>query len=166
MKYDYDLERVAMKRAAEIALSYDHERPIGGYAWDTYRQENIRYSHAGENIAAAQTTASQVNFGWREDNEPYGGQGHRRNMLSSDYNCVGIGHVYYNGVHYWVEAFANRPEINTTEIPANDSTETVSVSVDKKKIKTVDVTFDQDAYSLRIGENITPIIKETRIGVE
>lgn len=86
-------------------------------------------------------------------------------MLSSDYNCVGIGHVYYNGVHYWVEVFANRPEINTTEIPANDSTETVSVSVDKKKIKKVDVTFDQDSYSLRIGENITPIITETRIDV-
>ena len=165
LKYDYDLERVAMKRAAEIALSYAHERPMGGYAWDTYRQENISYRYAGENIAAGQTTAAEANFSLREDNEPYGGQGHRRNMLSSDYNCVGIGHVYYNGVHYWVEVFANRPEINTTEIPANDSTETVSVSVDKKKIKTVDVTFDQDAYSLRIGENITPIITETRIDV-
>ena len=166
LEYDYDLERVAMKRAAEIALSYDHERPIGGYAWDTYGQENIRYSHAGENIAAAQTTASQVNFCWREDNEPYGGQEHRRNMLSSKFNCVGIGHVYYNGVHYWVEEFAYRPEINTTEVPANDSTQAVSVSVDKTKIKKVDVTFDQDAYSLRIGENTTPVIKETRIGVE
>ena len=166
LEYDYDLERVAMKRAAEIALSYDHERPIGGYAWDTYGQENNRYSHAGENIAAAQTTASQVNFCWREDNEPYGGQEHRRNMLSSKFNCVGIGHVYYNGVHYWVEEFAYRPEINTTEVPANDSTQAVSVSVDKTKIKKVDVTFDQDAYSLRIGENTTPVIKETRIGVE
>ena len=117
-------------------------------------------------IAAAQTTASQVNFCWREDNEPYGGQGHRRNMLSSKFNCVGIGHVYYNGVHYWVEEFAYRPEINTTEVPANDSTQAVSVSVDKTKIKKVDVTFDQDAYSLRIGENTTPVIKETRIGVE
>lgn len=165
LEYDYDLERVAMKRAAEIALSYDHERPIGGYAWDTYGQENIRYSHAGENIAAAQTTASQVNFCWREDNEPYGGQEHRRNMLSSKFNCVGIGHVYYNGVHYWVEEFAYRPEINTTEVPANDSTQAVSVSVDKTKIKKVDVTFDQDAYSLRIGENTTPIITETRIDV-
>lgn len=165
LEYDYDLERVAMKRAAEIALSYDHERPIGGYAWDTYGQENIRYSHAGENIAADQTTASQVNFDWREDNEPYGGQGHRRNMLSSKFNCVGIGHVYYNGVHYWVEEFAYRPEINTTEVPANDSTQAVSVSVDKTKIKKVDVTFDQDAYSLRIGENTTPAIKETRIDV-
>lgn len=165
LKYDYDLERVAMKRAAEIALSYEHERPMGGYAWDTYKQENISYRYAGENIAAGQTTASQVNFDWREDNEPYGGQGHRRNMLSSDYNCVGIGHVYYNGVHYWVEEFAYRPEINTTEVLANDSTETVSVSVDKTKIEKVDITFDQDSYSLRIGESTTPDVKETRIAV-
>ena len=39
LQYDYDLERVAMKRAAEIALSYDHERPMGGYAWDIYNEE-------------------------------------------------------------------------------------------------------------------------------
>ena len=165
LKYDYDLERVAMKRAAEIALSYEHERPMGGKVWDIYNEENIKWLAAGENISVGHTTAAEANLGWREDDEPYAGQGHRRNMLSSDYNCVGIGHVYYNGVHYWVEVFANRPEINTTEIPANDSTETVSVSVDKKKIKKVDVTFDQDAYSLRIGENITPIITETRIDV-
>lgn len=153
-----------MKRAAEIALSYDHERPMG--KCDIYRQENISYQYAGENIAAGQTTASQVNDAWREDNEIYDGQGHRRNMLSSKFNCVGIGHVYYNGVHYWVEEFAYRPEINTTKVLANDSTETVSVSVDKTKIKEVDVTFDQDSYSLRIGENTTPAIKETRIDVE
>ena len=165
LEYDYDLERVAMKRAAEIALSYAHERPMGGYAWDIYKQENISYRYAGENIAAGQTTAAKVNFDWREDNEPYGGQGHRRNMLSSDYNCVGIGHVYYNRTHYWVEVFAYRPEINTTKVLANDSTEKVSVSVDKKEIKKVDVTFDQDAYSLRIGENTTPAIKETEIAV-
>lgn len=164
LQYDYDLERVAMKRAAEIALSYDHERPMG--KCDIYRQENISYQYAGENIAAGQTTASQVNDAWREDNEIYDGQGHRRNMLSSKFNCVGIGHVYYNGVHYWVEEFAYRPEINTTKVLANDSTETVSVSVDKTKIKEVDVTFDQDSYSLRIGENTTPAIKETRIDVE
>lgn len=165
LKYDYDLERVAMKRAAEIALSYEHERPMGGKVWDVYNEENIKWLAAGENISVGHTTAAEANLGWREDDKTYAGQGHRRNMLSSDYNCVGIGHVYYNGVHYWVEVFANRPEINTTEIPANDSTETVSVSVDKKKIKKVDVTFDQDSYSLRIGENITPIITETRIDV-
>ena len=45
LKYDYDLERVAMKRAAEIALSYTHERPAGGYAWETYPQENIKCNY-------------------------------------------------------------------------------------------------------------------------
>lgn len=165
LQYDYDLERVAMKRAAEIALSYDHERPIGGKVWDIYDEENIEYRAVGENIAVAQKTASDVNFGWREDNEKHGGQGHRRNMLSYNYNCVGIGHVYYNNVNYWVEVFAYRPKINTTEVSANDSTQTVSVSVDKTKIEKVDVTFDQDSYSLRIGESTTPAIKETRIYV-
>ena len=165
LQYDYDLERVAMKRAAEIALSYAHERPIGGYVWDIYEEENIEYRAVGENIAVAQKTASDVNFAWREDNEKYGGQGHRRNMLSYNYNCVGIGHVYYNNCNYWVEVFANRPEINTTEVPANDSTQTVSVSVDKTKIEKIEVTFDQDSYSLRIGESTTPAIKETRIYV-
>ena len=29
LEYDYELERVAMQRAAEIALSYDHTRPNG-----------------------------------------------------------------------------------------------------------------------------------------
>ena len=165
LKYDYDLERVAMKRAAEIALSYEHERPMGGKVWDVYNEENIKWLAAGENISVGHTTAAEANLGWREDDKPYAGQGHRRNMLSSDYNCVGIGHVYYNGVHHWVEVFANRPEINTTEVPANDSTETVSVLVDKTKIEKVDVTFDQDAYSLRIGESTTPGVKETRIAV-
>lgn len=136
------------------------------YIWRGKHEENIKWLAAGENISVGHTTAAEANLGWREDDEPYGGQGHRRNMLSSKFNCVGIGHVYYNGVHYWVEEFAYRPEINTTEVPANDSTQAVSVSVDKTKIKKVDVTFDQDAYSLRIGENTTPVIKETRIGVE
>ena len=166
LAYDYDLEKLAMKRAAEIALSYAHTRPNGERCFSIYDEEGVSYNFVGENIAAGYRSASEVNMGWREDNESYAGQGHRRNMLNSNYNCVGIGHVYYNGCHYWVEEFAYRPEINTTEVPANDSTQAVSVSVDKTKIKKVDVTFDQDAYSLRIGENTTPVIKETRIGVE
>ena len=58
---------------------------LGGKAWDTYgaRKHQVA-SHAGENIAAAQTTAAEANLGWREDDEPYAGQGHRRNMLSSE----------------------------------------------------------------------------------
>ena len=45
-----------------------------------------------ENIAAGQgtyDTAYEVYMAWREDDENYDGQGHRRNMLG-DFNCIGI----------------------------------------------------------------------------
>ena len=36
-------------------------------------------------------------LGWREDEEDYNGQGHRRNMLNENFTAIGMGHVYYNG---------------------------------------------------------------------
>jgi len=158
LAYDYDLERLAMQRAAEIALSYDHTRPNGDRCFSIYKEKGITYSHAGENIAAGYNSAEAVHMGWREDNDNYAGQGHRRNMLSSDYNCVGIGHVYYNGFHYWVEEFAYRPSVNTTKTTANDSKQTATVSVAKSNITKLTVSFDEDLSTLRIGENVTPDI--------
>ena len=160
--YDYDLERLAMKRAAEIALSYDHTRPNGQNPFTIYTEENITRRDAGENIAVASpnvySKAEAVNNGWREDNEPYAGQGHRRNMLDYKFTCVGVGHVTYNGYDYWVEEFASRPSINTTETPANDSEQTVTVSVTKSWITNYKTSFDQDSYVLRLGETVTPNI--------
>ena len=160
--YDYDLERLAMKRAAEIALSYDHTRPNGQNPFTIYTEENITRRDAGENIAVASpnvySKAEAVNDGWREDNEPYAGQGHRRNMLGYKFTCVGVGHVTYNGYDYWVEEFASRPSINTTETPANDSEQTVTVSVTKSWITNYKTYFDQDSYVLRLGETVTPNI--------
>ena len=160
--YDYDLERLAMKRAAEIALSYDHTRPNGQNPFTIYTEENITRRDAGENIAVASpnvySKAEAVNNGWREDNEPYAGQGHRRNMLDYKFTCVGVGHVTYNGYDYWVEEFASRPSINTTETPANDNEQTVTVSVTKSWITNYKTYFDQDSYVLRLGETVTPNI--------
>lgn len=160
--YDYDLERLAMKRAAEIALSYEHTRPNGQNPFTIYTEENITRLDTGENIAVASpnvySKAEAVNDGWREDNEPYAGQGHRRNMLGYKFTCVGVGHVTYNGYDYWVEEFASRPSINTTETPANDNEQTVTVSVTKSWITNYKTYFDQDSYVLRLGETVTPNI--------
>ncbi len=158
LAYDYDLERLAMQRAAEIALSYDHTRPNGDLCFSIYTDEGITYNAVGENIAAGYNSAEAVHMGWREDNDYYAGQGHRRNMLSSDYNCVGIGHVYYNGFHYWVEEFAYRSSVNTTKTTANDSKQTATVSVAKSNIKKLTVSFDEDLSTLRIDETVTPDI--------
>ena len=160
--YDYDLERLAMKRAAEIALSYEHTRPNGQNPFTIYTEENITRLDTGENIAVASpnvySKAEAVNDGWREDNEPYAGQGHRRNMLGYKFTCVGVGHVTYNGYDYWVEEFASRPSINTTETPANDNEQTVTVSVTKSWITNYKTYFDQNSYVLRLGETVTPNI--------
>ena len=153
LAYDYDLERIATKRAAELALLFDHGRPNGESFFSIYEEEGITYRAAGENIAMGYRTAEAVNAAWREDGEPYNGQGHRRNMLNPKFNCVGIGHVYLDGCHYWVEEFAYRTSVNTTETTANDSEQTMSLSVPKSKVTGLKVAFDKTSYSLRIGES-------------
>ena len=151
--YDYDLERIATKRAAELALLFDHERPNGESWFSIYAEEGITYRAAGENIAMGQHTAEAANAAWREDGEPYNGQGHRRSMLNPKFNCVGIGHVYLDGCHYWVEEFADRTSVNTTETTANDSEQVVSLSVPKSKVTGLEVAFDKTSYILRTGES-------------
>ena len=153
LAYDYDLERIATKRAAELALLFDHGRPNGESFFSIYEEEGITYRAAGENIAMGYRTAEAVNVAWREDGEPYNGQGHRRNMLNPKFNCVGIGHVYLDGCHYWVEEFAYRTSVNTTETTANDSEQTMSLSVPKSKVTGLKVAFDKTSYSLRTGES-------------
>ena len=153
LAYDYDLERIATKRAAELALLFDHERPNGERCFSIYEEEGIAYRAAGENIAMGYRTAEAVNAAWREDGEPYSGQGHRRNMLNPKFNCVGIGHVYLDGCHYWVEEFAYRTSVNTTETTANDSEQAMSLSVPKSKVTGLKVAFDKTSYSLRTGES-------------
>ena len=153
LAYDYDLKRIATKRAAELALLFDHGRPNGESFFSIYEEEGITYRAAGENIAMGYRTAEAVNAAWREDGEPYNGQGHRRNMLNPKFNCVGIGHVYLDGCHYWVEEFAYRTSVNTTETTANDSEQTMSLSVPKSKVTGLKVAFDKTSYSLRTGES-------------
>ena len=153
LAYDYDLEKIATKRAAELALLFDHGRPNGESFFSIYEEEGITYRAAGENIAMGYRTAEAVNAAWREDGESYNGQGHRRNMLNPKFNCVGIGHVYLDGCHYWVEEFAYRTSVNTTETTANDSEQTMSLSVPKSKVTGLKVAFDKTSYSLRTGES-------------
>ena len=125
--YDYELEKAAMLRAAEIAYNYKlhHTRPNGEDCFTAY-EGTTRY--AGENIAYGYTTAEAVFTAWQEKNDKYNGQGHRRNMLSDDFTAFAVGHVYYNGTHYWVQEFRS-PASQMAATPADDSTRTVSIEV-------------------------------------
>ncbi len=109
LTYDYGLEKAAMKRAAELAVHYAHTRPIKKNCVTIYTELDISYGYAGENIAAGYVTKESVFDAWKEENEHYSGQGHRRNMLNSNYSSIGIGCVYSNGYYYWAQEFCSSP---------------------------------------------------------
>ena len=165
LQYDYDLEKTAMQRAAEIAIIYSHTRPNNKDTFSAFYENSVYYTYAGENIAAGYGTADSVNDGWREDNELYAGLGHRRNMLNSKFNCVGIGHVYYNGFHYWVENFAYRDKVNTTPVSADNTETTLTIPVATSKISNFNITFDKDEYSLKTGESTSISVSDPTISV-
>ncbi len=149
LQYDYALERVAMMRAAEIALSYDHTRPNGTKCFTAYLSG---YLAEGENIAAGYSSAAEVFNGWQEENEHYAGQGHRRNMLSANFKAVGIGHVVYQGCHYWVQEFGDKV-MDGTGSAAADGTQIVDVDVAPSYITAVKT--NQNDISLKAGESVT-----------
>ena len=105
--YDYELEKVAMQRAAEIALYWGHIRPDGSSTWSAYSDFGYSTGGSGENIAAGYGSANAAFVGWREDDDNYSGQGHRRNMLGSGFKAIGIACVTVNGTKYWVQELSS-----------------------------------------------------------
>ena len=168
--YDYELEKVAMQRAAEIAINFAHDRPDGtkwGTAYDDVGS-NFGYTRA-ENIAVGSSTAKSAFTMWQETGEPYAGQGHRRNMLSSSSQTFAVGHVVYEGIHFWVQEFGGNLA-NGTETPANDdvTTATVNVSADQVTQKTVQapapITLEQDQGTELPLVDVTMTLKDTAKG--
>lgn len=108
--YDYNLEQIALQRAYEAAVNFEHYRPDGSYF--TSCKFNGTSSN-GENIAIGTSgsgcsSAAHVFELWQENDKDYDGQGHRRAMLSSKYKAVGIAYVVYKGVHCWVQEFGTK----------------------------------------------------------
>ena len=136
--YDYKLEQVAMQRAAEIVVAYSHTRPDGTRCFTAFDEFGATYTNAGENIAIGYTSAQAVFEAWREDNENYAGQGHRRNMLST-MKSIGIAHVEYGGMDFWVQEFGTLRNPDTTETtPVTNATVDIRVASDSISSVTLD----------------------------
>ena len=107
---DEDLCRAAQIRANEIVKSFSHTRPNGEKCFTVLSDLSISYSAAGENIAAGSSTGSGTFTQWKEDNENYSGQGHRRNMLGKDFTKIGIAYSYDASStykYYWAMILSN-----------------------------------------------------------
>ena len=92
-----DLSNVAQKKAEDMINSnyFSHTSPNYGSPFDMMKTFGIVYSSAGENIAKGQTTPEQVMNSWMNSS------GHRANILSQDFNTIGVG--FHHGA--WVQMF-------------------------------------------------------------
>lgn len=140
LTYDYELEKVAMLRAAELVLRCEHTRPNGEHYSTAFSQ--LPLTGGAENIAwgtGTMATMKAIFEGWREDNKKYEGQGHRRNMLDSKYTSVAVAHVMHGGKSYWVQSFGSNV-VSSKATPAVDATQTVAISMDKTPASAVNPT--------------------------
>ncbi len=119
--YDYELERIAMKRVVEIAYSYSHTRPNGESCFTAFAFDS---GARGENIAYGKATEAEAFEFWKEEDYKFDHQSHRRNMLGSNFNYIGIAHFVYNGIHFWVQELSENPcdskvtDVNDSEVEA------------------------------------------------
>ena len=170
LTYDYELEKAAMLRAAEITVVFDHVRPNGKSCF------TVSDSVYGENIAFGVSTASDALELWKEDGENYDNQGHRRAILSGDFKTVGIACFEFKGTDFWVLEFgcansgkpataANNSETSVSfEILKSELTEELSeyISDDIKTPETDTIAVDGDGMYNKEGEK-TAKAKPTKI---
>lgn len=97
------LNGVAQRRAMEIVGNFSHTRPNGSSCFTILDESGIGYMHAGENIAMGYVSAEEVMNGWMNS------EGHRANILSSNFSQVGIGVYAAESGHgfYWVQIFTD-----------------------------------------------------------
>lgn len=95
LAYCEKVQKVAYAHSLDMANNnyFDHTSPSGKTVANRLNDAGVEWRSCGENIAAGQMTAYQLNAGW------YNSEGHRKNMLS-DFDKIGIGIAYSKTSNY------------------------------------------------------------------
>ena len=160
LKYDYKLEQVAMLRAAELIACYDHQRPNGEMCYTAYPEAFGRA--CGECIAVGDGSFAlpeDVFDAWKESYSDYSGQPHRRIMLRPHYKSIGIAHVKYNGLNYWVLEVSSNI-VDTNYKAPNDKNTNTTISVLKSIIEKDVTSLSKTSVNICDGKQVSlPTIK-------
>ena len=139
LTYDYELEQIAMQRAAEIVLCWGHTRPDGTSCFTASYNNTRTY---GENLAINFSNVEDAFGQWLEKDADYSGQGHRRNMLGSSYTAIGIAHVVVDGCHFYVQEFASR-----------NSGGAATTAIDKSAIREINTDISSLSLSMKVNKS-------------
>ncbi len=148
LEWDYGLEKVAIERAVECAILFSHMRPDGSSCFTAFPSED---SYLGENVARNYDSAESVVEAWKETDEYYEGQGHRRNMLDRDYNYMAAACVTYRGRCYWALELSSDP-IDPDETDADDDLHIDSISADISEEMFLENSAGATKFKIKAGE--------------
>lgn len=101
LKIDLKLSEVARIKSTDMKNKgyFSHTSPTYGSPFDMMKQFGVQYRAAGENIAMGQRSPQEVVNAWMNS------EGHRKNILSSNFTHIGVGHVEGN---YWTQMFIGK----------------------------------------------------------
>ncbi|MEH7378901.1 CAP domain-containing protein [Bacillus sp. JJ1533] len=101
LKIDLKLSEVARTKSSDMKKNgyFSHTSPTYGSPFDMMKQFGVQYRAAGENIAKGQPSPQEVVNAWMNSD------GHRKNILSSNFTHIGVGHVEGN---YWTQMFIGK----------------------------------------------------------
>jgi uncharacterized YkwD family protein len=102
LKVDLTLSKMAHEKSRDMSANnyFSHTSPSYGSPFDMMKKYGITYRSAGENIAMGQRTPEEVVKGWMNS------EGHRKNILSSNFNYIGVGYVSQG--NYWTQEFIGK----------------------------------------------------------
>src|SRR4051794_30460673 len=102
LKVDLTLSKMAHEKSRDMSANgyFSHTSPTYGSPFDMMKKYGITYRSAGENIAMGQRTPEEVVKGWMNS------EGHRKNILSSNFNYIGVGYVSQG--NYWTQEFIGK----------------------------------------------------------
>ncbi|MCR5250324.1 MAG: chitobiase/beta-hexosaminidase C-terminal domain-containing protein [Lachnospiraceae bacterium] len=131
LAYDYDLEKKAMQRAAEVAFYFSETRPNGEKYTDILKKEIVEKGVQELRFRGNDNAAAAVGK-WME--------GSSDQLMKDGFKYVAIGHAALDGEHYWVIEYTN-VEMKASDAPKADDSETdVEMNVQEGLITGLEVT--------------------------
>ena len=148
VQMDEELTEAAMVRAMETTVAYSHGRTNG------LPMRTLVSVVAMENIGCARNTPEIIMDAWMSS------EGHRYNILYSNWNSVGIGCIKYKDTYFWVQLFSRKEPTGTVKSGQETSEESIEVSSEFLDLLAPNVTDNP------VEETITIELSQPCIGWE
>lgn len=155
LKYSDTPSDTTIVRANEIQTYFSHTRPNGTSCFTAVTDMGILYRYIGENIAYGQNSPEDVMNAWMNSS------GHRANILSENFDYIGISVTYRNGTYYWSQFFATSDDLTgdvitsdsiptkTTTTTTTNATTTSATSNPAETVTTTIITKNKDLNNIQ-----------------